>query len=259
MGADFLWRGVRIMAGDWIKLEHWTPDKPEVFRIADILSIDPDAVTGKLIRIWIWADQQTTDGNAVSVTKALLDRITSVTGFANAMISVGWLEQVSDGVRFANFDRHNGCTAKKRAQTSKRVEKSRGKSVTQMKRRCNAESVTREEKNRKENTSAVASVIEKDDIAERIYAAYPRKVAKPAALKAIRKALESIDGESLLALVEAYSEARRGQDQQYTPHPATWFNGQRWADDPATWRTDDKRQPDLFGGIRDWLEESDGN
>ena len=144
------------MAGDWIKVEHWTPDKPEVFRIADRLKIDPDAVVGKLVRIWIWADQQTTDGNAPSVTKTLLDRVASVNGFADAMISARWLEEVDDGVQFVNFDRHNGQTSKMRAQTAKRVKKSRFV-VTQMKRDCNGESVTealpekrREEKSIKE-------------------------------------------------------------------------------------------------------------
>jgi DNA replication protein DnaT len=51
------------MAGEWIKIQTVTPDKPEVFVIADRLGIDPDAVVGKLVRLWIWADQQTTDGN----------------------------------------------------------------------------------------------------------------------------------------------------------------------------------------------------
>jgi len=41
------------MAGDWIKVEHWTPDKPEIFRLADELEIDPDAVVGKLVRLWV--------------------------------------------------------------------------------------------------------------------------------------------------------------------------------------------------------------
>jgi len=80
------------MAGDWIKLEIATPDKPEVFQMAEILDIDPDEVTGKLFRIWIWADQQTFDGNARGVTKMLLDRITNKQGFASALEKVGWIE-----------------------------------------------------------------------------------------------------------------------------------------------------------------------
>lgn len=60
------------MASSWIKVEVITPDKPEIFQIAEILGIDPDAVLGKLVRIWAWADQQTIDGNAGSVTKEYL-------------------------------------------------------------------------------------------------------------------------------------------------------------------------------------------
>lgn len=116
------------MAGDWIKCEACTPDKPEVFGIAAALNIDPDAVLGKLMRIWIWADQQTISGNAPSVTSALLDRIAGVTGFAEAMRKEGWLvggDSAGRGAEFPNFDRHNGQTAKQRALTSKRVKRFR--------------------------------------------------------------------------------------------------------------------------------------
>jgi len=116
------------MAGDWIKIQHVTPDKPEVFHIAEDLEIDPDAVVGKLVRIWIWADQQTYDGNAASVTSALLDRVAGVTGFAKAMQNCGWLVPSVDGKRgfiFPNFERNNGKSAKRRALTSIRVESSR--------------------------------------------------------------------------------------------------------------------------------------
>lgn len=66
------------MASSWIKVEVITPDKPEIFQIAEILNIDPDAVLGKLVRIWAWADQQTIDGNAGSVTQARSFIINSV-------------------------------------------------------------------------------------------------------------------------------------------------------------------------------------
>lgn len=116
------------MAGDWIKVETTTPDKPEVIAIAEMLGIDQDAVVGKLIRIWLWADQQTFDGNAggngVSVTFAFLDRCTFVPGFGSALEKVGWLARRPDGtLTFPNFDRHNGTTAKSRALTAKRVAK----------------------------------------------------------------------------------------------------------------------------------------
>jgi DNA replication protein DnaT len=41
------------MAGDWIKILAATPDKPEVFALAQRLGIDADAALGKLVRVWI--------------------------------------------------------------------------------------------------------------------------------------------------------------------------------------------------------------
>jgi hypothetical protein len=68
-----------------------------------------------------------------------------------------------------------------------------------------------------------------------IYEAYPRKVGKPAALKAITRAVSKFGLELVLERTKAFSEARKGQDIQFTPHPATWFNQERFNDDPATW------------------------
>jgi hypothetical protein len=60
------------MAGFWIKFDTSTSDKPEVWAIAGQLGIDPDAVVGKLLRVWAWFDDQTETGNAPTVTKSLL-------------------------------------------------------------------------------------------------------------------------------------------------------------------------------------------
>jgi hypothetical protein len=137
------------MAGEWLKMECATPDKPEVFAITAAMGWeDPDLAVGKLFRVWRWFDQQTTDGNARGVTAALLDRIAGATGFAQAMIDVGWLIVTSAGVELPNFDKHNGATAKGRAQGAKRVANHRSNAT------CNADTVTdalpREEKKREE-------------------------------------------------------------------------------------------------------------
>tara|TARA_A100001037_G_scaffold262802_1_gene252649 strand:- start:11785 stop:12723 length:939 start_codon:yes stop_codon:yes gene_type:complete len=76
-----------------------------------------------------------------------------------------------------------------------------------------------------------------DATAEACYAAYPRKVGKPAALRAIKRALKRNKAENLLSLTQDYAASQAGQDPQYVPHPATWFNQERYLDDPATWRT----------------------
>ena len=109
------------MAGDWIKFELTTLDKPEVCQIADLADIDPDAVVGKLMRVWGWFDQQTENGNAPSVSKRLLDRLVGVIGFCEHMKSVAWMIEIDGVISLPHFDRHNGKTAKNRLLTAKRV------------------------------------------------------------------------------------------------------------------------------------------
>jgi hypothetical protein len=119
------------VAGDWIKVEHTLPDKEEVDLIANRLKIDHDAVVGKLIRIWVWADQHTVNGNAVRVTEAFLNRLTNCPGFAESLLEVGWLARRNGRLSLPNFDRHNGQTAKSRALGGERVKRLRnGSSVT---------------------------------------------------------------------------------------------------------------------------------
>lgn len=108
------------MAGDWIKFEHTTPDKPEVVQIAAHLRLDQDAVVGKLLRIWIWADQNSIAGSAVPVTEAFIDRLVGRKGFAAAMRRVHWLEGQDGALMFPGFGRHNGSTAKGRAMENRK-------------------------------------------------------------------------------------------------------------------------------------------
>jgi hypothetical protein len=114
------------MAGEWLKIEVGLPDKPEVWEIAETLGIDPDSVTGKLVRVWAWASLNCNGDGVTSVTAcALLDRCTGVSGFAEAMKNAGWLRVENGVLIFPNFDRHNGSTAKSRACANNRVKRFR--------------------------------------------------------------------------------------------------------------------------------------
>lgn len=141
------------MAGEWLKMEACTPEKSEVLAITARMGWDDaDLTVGKLFRIWRWFDQQTTDGNACGVTTALLDRIVGVTGFCEAMHSVGWLCINDTGISLPNFERHNGNTAKSRALTAKRVanHKANAKANAQGNADTVSSALPREEKRREE-------------------------------------------------------------------------------------------------------------
>lgn len=77
-----------------------------------------------------------------------------------------------------------------------------------------------------------------------IYAAYPRKVGRAAAIKAIRRSLGILAKRGtadppgwLLGRVVAYAGSGHvaTTDAQYIPHPATWFGQGRYDDDDAAW------------------------
>jgi hypothetical protein len=79
-----------------IQIDHHTPDKPKVIRMAEMLQIDQDTVTGKLLRVWIWADQNGLLGPKFCASSAFIDRLTAHKGFAAAMQDVSWLT-IEDG------------------------------------------------------------------------------------------------------------------------------------------------------------------
>jgi Helix-turn-helix domain len=74
-----------------------------------------------------------------------------------------------------------------------------------------------------------------DSQAEAIYDAYPKKVAKPNALRAIRRALKRHSFERLLERTKLFAQTC-DREPRYIPNPSTFFNQERFADDPSTWR-----------------------
>lgn len=148
------------MAGEWIKLEATTLDKPEVLRIARTLKIDRDAALGKLVRLWSWFDANSVDGVVDGVVDDDVDRMCFCPGFAAACVSVGWLviDESAERIALPNFDRHNGETAKQRALKNRRQANWRaGKdgcvddgASTETSTRPSTKASTREEKRREE-------------------------------------------------------------------------------------------------------------
>lgn len=58
----------------------------------------------------------------------------------------------------------------------------------------------------------------------------PRKVGKGAARKAYARALLKTAPETLLDGIQSYGRSRAGEPEQFTVHPATWLNAERWLD-----------------------------
>lgn len=98
--------------------------------------------------------------------------------------------------------------------------------------------------------------------AEKIYQIYPKHAGKGAAIKSIIKALKSISFDELLVLTQKYAAARKGEPKKFTPHPSTWFNQERWKDDPSTWSDARPGENDPFadppGTIKAYIDPQTG-
>ena len=226
------------MSGDWIKIEVCLPDKPEIWAMSERLAIDPDAVTGKLIRVWAWFDAHTDDGHAKRVTRSFIDRVTSHAGFANVMVDVGWLEDSDAGLRQPNFDKHNGESAKKRAESAQRQAKHRKQKAETEEKPRNAKSVTkvlpekrREEKSilkEKKNTTSTATRF------DAWWKAYPKKVEKRKALAIWKRRKLDRLADIIIADTEQRPTACAKWKAGYIPNPTTYLNGDRWDDEYET-------------------------
>lgn len=235
------------MATPWIKLEMTTPDKPEVSVIAARLRIDPDAVVGKLVRLWTWADANTASGEAVAVTDEFIDRMTHRKGFAAAMRAAGWLCGPSGEITFPGFTRHNGESAKARSQAATRMEKHRSRnaaSVTEALQEppdCNAASVTKplpdKNKNKNKEETPFIPLAQQPDPAA-IAAAYPRRERCAEAIQEIARQIKAgADPDAIMAGTRAAAAEIMSQPgghlNAYVPSALSFFRDRRWADDPA--------------------------
>lgn len=89
-----------------------------------------------------------------------------------------------------------------------------------------------------------------EDWFAQFWSAYPRRVAKKDAFRAldrVRKAGE-VEFKQLIVAVGNFARSVSGKDRQYIPYPATWINGGRWDDeveevlDDYAWREYKRRQ-----------------
>ena len=66
------------------------------------------------------------------------------------------------------------------------------------------------------------------------YQRYPRKRGRGQALKAYRAARKKTDHATLVEAIDAQAAHLTKDGIEYVPYPATWLNGERWADTPDT-------------------------
>lgn len=168
-----------------------------VQQIASQLGVEPDLVIGKLCRLWSWAAQSFPDGVLVNTAYQQVDELAGLPGLAQALVAVGWAEQRLFDFHLLEFDRYNAPEKLSKV------------------------------------TVAVDGVADSADGFDAFWEAYPRKVARAAALKAWRQLRPSQALRTkIMQGLEAVKKTKSWQGaKHYIPHASTWLNGQRWNDD----------------------------
>jgi hypothetical protein len=109
------------MSGDWSKLENITPWKFEIIEMASILNKDRQTMVGVFVEYIVWVNEQCERAFIPASVQEVIDDKLNCPGFCDALQKVGWMNINTSDLEIINFDRHNGNTAKSRAQNNRRV------------------------------------------------------------------------------------------------------------------------------------------
>ena len=234
------------MAGDWIKMRGNLWDDPRVARLCDLTDESEAAVIGALYWLWATADQHTEDGCMPGLTMRQIDRKTGVSGFAAALVEIGWLRDDPQGVVIVNFTEHNGQSAKRRCTDAQRKANSRSVSASDAdtdrtdggqdedEKRRSAELEKRREEKRKETPPNPRKRGQDEPPGfARFWAAWPASTRK-AARQQCRKRWERGElepmADRIVAAVEAFKASADWLKDggEFIPAPLVWLNQARW-------------------------------
>ena len=113
------------MAGDWLKVEKVTPDKPEMRQIARQCGCTRGDAFAAWFRLWSYFDVTTANGEVPFFGADDADEEARLPGIGEALADAGWLVFHPGGCTIVNWDRHNGENAKQRALAHERKRKQR--------------------------------------------------------------------------------------------------------------------------------------
>ena len=102
-------------------------------------------------------------------------------------------------------------------------------------------SLTREKSKKHLNNSGHELVQQ----AEEIYKIYPKKVGKPSAIQAIKKAINKDGFKHVFEKTKLYAKEYNGESR-YIAYPSKFFNQERYNDDPSEWSQNVKNASSQF-------------
>ncbi len=111
----------RRIGVNWIPMRTDLLSDARVVTLALRTGVTQVTVVGALFVVWAQADAHGVGDHAhLSCPAEAIDVLTGVPGFAAALVEIGWMRPVENGVEFPNYLSHNGSTMKTRLLANRR-------------------------------------------------------------------------------------------------------------------------------------------
>ena len=218
----------------WVKIDRGYLDNPKMLDVLDASSTAPLMHLASIL----YCSQHLTDGHInPSVARR---KVGGTKEDERTLIEAGMWHEAGHGcdrcpqpaegkVYVHDYLEHNQTARQAEHVSQKRSEAAQKRwgsssgvqSASKVDSNADANQMQRREEKRREDESKFATW----------YAAYPKKVGKGAAERAFKAALKKTDLETLTAGRDRYIAATRDTDPKFIANPATWLNGERWADE----------------------------
>lgn len=143
---------------NWIKVLNTLPRSRAVFSLMRGMRCKRHAAIGLAVDWFCWLDENSTGGET-GMTDEEIDEVLGAKGAAKSLAEIGWIEHDETGFVVAvDFCKHNGISAKRRAETARRVTKCRAKGNAKSVNEVTSDALTRIDKNRIDNTELESSI-----------------------------------------------------------------------------------------------------
>jgi hypothetical protein len=219
--------------------------KPEFFTSSDIVSLTP---LSRLFYVSLWCEADR-EGRLAWTPKTLQYRYlpgdkVKIDALAQELSEAGLIRIYEvDGKQYADipsFAKHQVINNREPQSTFPAFN---GDACVTRESGVKAEG-RKEGKERKEGTRD-------ENRFEEFWSAYPKRVAKGQARNFYDQAVTTGTPEDLIiSAAKRYSEARAGQDDKFTKHPAAWLNSQSWLDETGAPENKTSDPEDLYWKAR---------
>ena len=233
------------MTNQWFRSWHGAPTDPKWLGIARKANIAPGIVSALVWALLDRASQATVRG---SVAGYDADGLACFMGCETEQVEHVIALMHEKGIlidnAFSGWEKHQ---PKREDENAKERSRKHRNAKKQDETQCNAMQRTETlDTDTDTDNKTIAPVARVPDRFDEFYAAYPKRVSRGQANRAFKTAISKTSADTIIAAARVFAAKQVGKDKQFIPHPATWLNGECWADETLATSQPISGNPQVF-------------